>query len=88
MIVYQTDLHDVSSGQLSNFCVGWKNPLRGDTLLKILENSYRRELALDNEKQQVVGFVNSLSDDIHFAFIPMMEVLPEYQNKGIGKRIM
>ncbi len=88
MIVYQNNLCEISPCQLSGFCVGWKSPLDGETLHKILKNSYRIVVALDDQTTQVVGFVNSLSDDVYFAFIPMLEVLPAYQNKGIGKELL
>lgn len=45
-------------------------------------------MAYDTEKSRVVGFINALSDNINFAFIPMLEVLPEYQNLGIGTELM
>jgi len=43
-------------------------------------------LALDDN--QVVGFVNSLSDGLKFAFIPMLEVLPDYKKQGIGSNLL
>ena len=45
-------------------------------------------LAIDEDKNCITGFVNALSDGLYFAFIPMLEVKPEYQRKGIGKRLM
>jgi len=56
--------------------------------MQILQNSYRFVLAIDIETNMVVGFINALSDKIQFAFIPMLEVLPDYQNKGIGTKLM
>ncbi len=85
-INYQLNLNDVSLNDLSNFCVGWKYPLSGEKLYEILENSYRFVIAKSDDK--VVGFVNSISDKVHFAFIPMLEVLPEYKNNGIGTELL
>jgi ribosomal protein S18 acetylase RimI-like enzyme len=31
-----------------------------------------------------VGFISAISDGVLAAFIPNLEVLPEYQGKGIG----
>lgn len=39
-------------------------------------------LAMDAEK--VVGFITAVSDGVMSAYIPLLEVLPEYQSKGIG----
>ncbi len=80
-IKYQKDLVDISSEQLSHFCVGWKYPISGEEMYLILQNSYRFILAKDGN--DVVGFVNSLSDGLRFAFIPMLEVLPNYKNKAL-----
>lgn len=85
-IKYQTDLHGVTSELLNGFCVGWKFPISGDELHKILQNSYRFVLAKDGGN--VIGFVNSLSDGLKFAFIPMLEVLPDYKNNGIGSELL
>ncbi len=85
-IYYQKNLENITSSQLSNFCVGWKHPISGTEMYEILNNSYRFVLALDGDK--VVGFVNSLSDGLKFAFIPMLEVLPNYKNHGIGSMLL
>lgn len=88
MIVYKTDLNGITKDQLKGFFVGWKDPLTPEKHLEILQNSYIFVLAVDNEKNNVVGFVNVLSDKLQFAFIPMLEVLPNFQNKGIGSKLM
>ena len=88
MIVYKTDLNGITKDQLKGFFVGWKDPLTPERHLEILQNSYIFVLAIDNEKNNVVGFVNALSDKLQFAFIPMLEVLPNFQNMGIGSKLM
>jgi len=35
-----------------------------------------------------VGFVNAISDGVLTAYIPLLEVLEEYQGKGIGSELM
>ncbi len=35
------------------------------------------------DRTKVVGFVNGISNG-HMAYIPLLEVLPEYQGRGIG----
>ena len=88
MIKYLTSLNGITAEQLKGFFVGWAEPLTSEEHLKALQNSEYIVLAFDTEKQKVVGFINALSDEINFAFIPMLEVLPEYQNRGIGQRLM
>ena len=44
------------------------------------------ELALDGDA--VVGFVTAISDGVVSAFIPLLEVLPEYQHRRIGTELV
>ncbi|MBF8436084.1 GNAT family N-acetyltransferase [Halanaerobiaceae bacterium Z-7014] len=88
MIKYLTSLDGITAEQLGGFFVGWAEPLTPAEHLKALQNSEYIVLAFDTEKQKVVGFINALSDEINFAFIPMLEVLPEYQKSGIGKELI
>lgn len=45
-------------------------------------------LAMDDNTTQVVGFITAISDGILSAYIPLLEVLPEYKNNGIGKELV
>lgn len=88
MIEYKNNLDDISTDELEGFFVGWRSPLTKEEHMKILENSQYKILAIDTDAKRVVGFINSLSDKVNFAFIPMLEVLPEYQERGIGTELM
>jgi predicted N-acetyltransferase YhbS len=44
------------------------------------------EVALDGGA--IVGFVTAISDGVMSAFIPLLEVLPEYQHQGIGTELV
>jgi ribosomal protein S18 acetylase RimI-like enzyme len=88
MIEYRTTLEGINPNNLKGFFVGWKNPLTSEQHYTILKNSSFIVLAYDKETSRVVGFINALSDRIHFAFIPMLEVLPGYQHKGIGSKLL
>ena len=88
MIRYQTDLNGITKEQLEGFFVGWSVPFTKEEHYEILQNSYMIVLAIDTETNNVVGFVNAISDKLKFAFIPMLEVLPPFKNMGIGKRLM
>jgi ribosomal protein S18 acetylase RimI-like enzyme len=86
---YTLSLNDISKDMLSGgFFVGWPNPPSAETHLKLLQNSYRCVLAIDEESNQVVGFINSISDGVLSAYIPLLEVLPSYQGQGIGKQLV
>jgi GNAT superfamily N-acetyltransferase len=45
-------------------------------------------IAIDEATGKVVGFVNMISDGVLTAFIPWLEVLPEFQHQGIGTELM
>jgi len=49
---------------------------------------FRVVLAIDDSPGRVVGFVNMISDGVLKAFIPWLEVLPEYQGRGVGTELM
>ena len=86
MIEYTNNLDEITEKMLSGFFVGWPNPPSSSAHLMILRGSYCVWLAVD--KNRVVGFINAISDGILSAYIPLIEVLPEYQNKGIGKNLI
>lgn len=86
MIRYTDSLEGITANQLEGFFVGWPNPPSPDTHLRILRGSYAVLLALDGER--VVGFVNAISDGVHAAYIPNLEVLPEYKGQSIGTELM
>lgn len=68
------------------FFVGWQNPPSSETLKKILINSQHYVLAIENDK--LVGFINAISDKTLSAYIPLLEVLPEYKGRGIGSELL
>jgi len=88
MLEYRTNLDGILPDDLKGFFVGWENPLSCKQLYRLLQNSGHFVLAYDTETNRVVGFVNALSDEINFAFIPMLEVLPDCQRRGIGSELM
>ncbi|MGC5770940.1 GNAT family N-acetyltransferase [Paenibacillus pabuli] len=84
-MTFRESLEGIGVDQLSgNFFEGWPNPPSTTTFLKLLEQSYAVELAVDEETGNVVGFIQAISDGVLSAYIPLLEVLPEYQGNGIG----
>lgn len=45
-------------------------------------------MAIDESTNQVVGFITAISDGVLSAYIPFLEVLPEYKKRGIGKELV
>lgn len=87
-IIYQDTLEDITPHKLQGFFVGWPNPPSPETHLRLLASSAYIMLAIDTEQDKVVGFVNAISDKVLSAFIPNLEVLPDYQGQGIGTELM
>lgn len=88
MIEYSDSLENITADKLKGFFVGWPNPPSPEMHLRILEQSYCAILAVDTDAGRVIGFVNAISDGLLSAYLPLLEVLPEYQGQGIGQELM
>ena len=84
-IKYTNDMSIIDADMLDgSFFVGWPNPPDAATHLRLLRGSYRAYAAIDTATGKVVGFINAVSDGVLSAYIPLLEVLPQYQGRGIG----
>ncbi len=88
MIEYRNDLHGLTSETLTGFFTGWPNHPSESALFSILSHSYRFVIAVDSNNGKVIGFTYAISDGILAAYIPLLEVLPSYQGRGIGKELV
>ena len=88
MIYYRSALEGLTPAQLKGFFVGWPNPPSPETHLKLLQNSDEVVLAMDDQTNRVVGFITAITDKVLSAFIPYLEVLPEYQKQGVGSELV
>jgi ribosomal protein S18 acetylase RimI-like enzyme len=86
VITYTSTADGITADQLRGFFVGWPVAPSPERHLELLRGSHALELALDGDA--AVGFVTAISDGVMSAFIPLLEVLPEYQHQGIGKELM
>ena len=87
-IKYINSAEHIVHSQRSGFFVDWPTYPSNERFLEILQASYGVALALDTSTNQVVGFINVISDGIFAGYIPLLEVLPEYQGRGIGKKLI
>jgi ribosomal protein S18 acetylase RimI-like enzyme len=85
-IRYRDSADSILSENLVGFFVGWNNPPTSETHLELLQKSSHCVVALDGEA--VIGFITAISDGVLAAYIPFLEVLPAYQQKGIGKELV
>ncbi|NNF62891.1 MAG: GNAT family N-acetyltransferase [Acidimicrobiia bacterium] len=88
-MAYRNSCDGVTAEQLEGgFFEGWPNPPSPATHLEILNGSDHVALAFDESTEMVVGFATALSDGVLTAFIPLLEVLDGYRNRGIGSDLV
>lgn len=85
---YKNTTSDISTDMLEGFFVDWPNPPSPKTHLIMLNKSSKVIVAIDESTNQVVGFITAISDGVLSAYIPFLEVLPEYKKRGIGKELV
>ncbi|MDR9450535.1 MAG: GNAT family N-acetyltransferase [Acidimicrobiia bacterium] len=85
-IRYQSSLDGIGPEAIHGFFVGWADPPDASTLIRLLEASSHFWLALDGAR--LVGYIRAISDGCFSAFLPELEILPEYQGLGIGTALL
>ena len=85
-IQYIDDLSSIQLEYLIGFFVGWKAPPTSEHHYQLLKGSTHFILATDGDR--AVGFITALSDGVTSSFIPLLEVIPEYQRLGIGTELL
>ena len=88
MITYAHTLEHISPEQLEGFFEGWPNPPSKETHFKLLQKSDEVVIAIDENTNQVVGFITAITDHVLSAYIPFVEVLTDYRGQGIGKKLI
>lgn len=80
------DSENITPDMLVGFFVGWENRPSPETHLRLLESSDHVVVATADTK--VVGYITAITDGVLSAYIPLLEVLPEYQGQGIGATLV
>jgi ribosomal protein S18 acetylase RimI-like enzyme len=86
VITYTNTADAITADRLHGFFVDWPVAPSPERHLELLRGSHAMELALDGDA--VVGFVTAISDGVMSAFIPLLEVRPEYRHQGIGTELV
>ncbi|MDI9641120.1 GNAT family N-acetyltransferase [Kamptonema cortianum] len=86
MVRYTDKIDGLEASQLAGFFDGWPVQPSPEMHLRMLRGSDYVVLALDGD--QVVGFVTAITDGVLSAYIPFLEVLPDYRRQGIGKELI
>lgn len=87
-IHYSTNPASIAAHQLQGFFVGWNRHPSAMTHKALLESSDFAVMAIDRSTNRVVGFITAITDGVLSASIPFLEVLPEYQGRGIGSELV
>ncbi|HEY69210.1 MAG TPA: GNAT family N-acetyltransferase [Anaerolineae bacterium] len=87
-MAYRHTLEGISPDQLKGFFVGWPNPPSKEAHYRLLEHSDAIVIAVEERSERVVGFITAHTDQVLSAYIPFLEVLPDYQGRGIGRQLM
>ena len=86
-VTYQETTDGISPSDLQGFFVGWPSRPSPRAHLEILQGSDFRIVAFSDD-YRVVGFVTPITDGVSSGYIPYLEVLPEWQGRGIGTELM
>lgn len=73
---------------LLGFFEGWPKKPSSRAHLLLLKRSDHVVLAVNARENKVIGFITAISDGVLCAYIPLLEVLPEYRNQGIGSELV
>jgi len=87
-IVY-SDTHEIDLDQLTALfnVVGWERRTADrDRLAQLVRGSLYVVSAWDGDR--LVGFARGISDGATNAYISTVAVLPEYQKRGIGRKVI
>lgn len=87
MIIYKTDYSFTKEDVVSLFkSVGWHSGNYPDALYNCLKNYPGMFCAYDNDL--LVGMVATMDDSVMNAYVHYVLVRPEYQKRGIAKKLM
>jgi ribosomal protein S18 acetylase RimI-like enzyme len=86
VIRYDDGVAGIDVRQLEGFFDGWPTPPTAATLFRVLINSTHVVLARDGD--DIVGFVNVLSDGELSAYLPLLEVRASHRGRGIGSELV
>jgi GNAT superfamily N-acetyltransferase len=88
-VVYAADPSGLTADRLrGGFFEGWPAPWSPERHLAHLRGAELVEVAVDPATREVVGFATAIGDGGNVAFVPLLEVLPAWRERGIGTELM
>lgn len=86
-VILSSGTAGLRSDDLAGFFVGWPHPPSLDVRLEILRSA-DEVVVCRTAHGSVVGFATAITDHRFAAYIPLVEVLPEHQGRGIGSQMV
>jgi len=87
-VIYTSELEGVTGDMLEGLLQEWRRPPSNERKLRVVGGSAHVLLAVQPAGRRVVGLIAAISDGCHGAFIALLEVLPEYRGRGIGRELV
>jgi GNAT superfamily N-acetyltransferase len=85
-LMFSADCDGLGCDDLAGFFVGWPHPPTLDDRLEIVRAA--DEVVICRVDAEVVGFATAITDRRFAAYIPLVEVLPAHQGRGIGSQMV
>ncbi|MDF1801184.1 MAG: GNAT family N-acetyltransferase [Planctomycetota bacterium] len=81
---------ELTPEQLAGFFVGWPSPPSPARFAELLAGSAAVEVCQDTSRAgaPLVGVLTGLTDGVLFLYLPLLEVLPTHQGRGIARRLV
>jgi ribosomal protein S18 acetylase RimI-like enzyme len=86
-ISFSDSAADIGASELAAFFVGWPRPPDDEQRLRVLQSADEVVIARDGDGT-LVGFVTAITDGVFAAYIPLVEVMPDFQRQGIGTALV
>lgn len=86
MVTYTDQVDGIAASQLVGFFEGWPEHPDQETHLRIIKQS--SHVVLAKEGDRIIGFITAVSDNVLCAYVPLLEVLPDYRRQGVGKELV
>ena len=84
LLVHAVD--GLSANDLQAFFVGWPKAPSPEERLEIVRAA--DEVVVARLGELVVGIATAITDHRFAAYVPLVEVLPDYQGRGIGSQML
>jgi len=86
-VVLEYSAAGLGEDDLDGFFLGWREPPSPARRVQILHSAHLVVLARAHDRR-VVGFITAITDGTFSAYIPLLEVAPDWRGRGIGTRLV